>query len=124
MGNENSEDFDELRKVLSTKEGLAIICYYIHHKHHSKLNMQKIAKAMKMSVQDLKAVYEIMEKMGAAKVNKMGETTEVEISIGENDKVKKLMDSIIWEKKEEYGKMYKQLLTAEIIDFIGNDKEH
>src|SRR5208283_2159234 len=119
MGDEKSKDFDELKKALSTREGLAIICYYLHHKQFTKLSMQKIAKNMKMSIQDLKAIGDIMEKMGAVKVNRLGELTEIEIPTNENESVKKIMDKIVWEKKEEYGKLYKELLTAEMIDFLG-----
>jgi hypothetical protein len=124
MGDEKNKDFEELKKALSTREGLAIICYYLHNKQFTKLNMQKIAKNMKMSIQDLKAIGEIMEKMGAVKVNKLGELTEIEIPANENESVKKVMDKIVWEKKEEYGKLYKELLTAEMIDFLGGNKEH
>ncbi len=124
MASEKNKDYEELKKALSTREGLAIICYYIHHKQFTKLNMQKIAKNMKMSIQDLKAIGDIMEKMGAVKVNKLGELTELEIPTNEDDKVKKLMDTIIWEKKEEYGKLYKELLTAEMVDFLGDNKQH
>ena len=40
----------------------------------------------------------------------------------DNDEIKPVIDEVIWEQKQEYGRIYKRLITAELLDFMEGDK--
>jgi hypothetical protein len=50
----------------------------------------------------------------------MGPDYEIELLDKDNEDLKKIFDEIIWENKQEYGKIYKKLITAELLDFMGD----
>jgi hypothetical protein len=49
---------------------------------------------------------------------KIGLDVEIEFLDKEDNELKKLLDEVIWDNKEEYGKIYKKLVTTELLDFM------
>jgi len=43
---------------------------------------------------------------------------EVEMLDQDDTHTKHIIDEVIWDNKQEYGRIYKKLITAELVDFM------
>lgn len=112
------EELEEIRGLLASQEALGIICYSKHH--DGSINMTRLSEMMKVPVNKLKDLCKRLEELKALKVIKAGPDNEIELLDRDNEELKKMFDEIIWENKQEYGKVYKKLITAELLDFMGD----
>jgi hypothetical protein len=112
------EDLDALKELLSTKEALGIICYSKHH--NGRINSTRLSELLKIPINKLREVCGKMEVLKAIKMHKLGSDHEIELLDKDNEALKKIFDEIIWEHKQEYGKIYKKLITSELLDFMGD----
>jgi len=119
MNEKNSQD--GLKDLLSTREVLGIICYGKHH-NNKMINCSRLSEMLKIPVNRLKEVSIKLEEMNVAKVHKMGQDIELEMLDNDNDFIKHAIDEVIWENKQEYGKIYKKFITAELLDFMEENK--
>jgi hypothetical protein len=119
MGEENSKA--ELKELFSTKEALGIICYNKHH-NQKMINCTRLSELLKIPINKLKETCSRLETAGVLKVHKVGPDLELEMLDKDNDVIRHNIDEIIWEYKQEYGKIYKKLITAELLDFMEGSK--
>lgn len=119
MDTENKNN--QLKELLSTKEVLGIICYNKHH-NQKRVSCTRLSELLKVPINKIKETCVKLEEMKVVTVIKMGADQELEFIEHENDAVKHLIDEAIWENKQEYGKIYKKLITAELLDFMEGDK--
>ena len=112
------KDLEELKALLSSEEALGIICYSKHH--DGNINMTSLSELMKVPINRLKDICKRLEEFKAIKIHKAGPDNEIELLDNNNEELKKMFDEIIWENKQEYGKIYKKLITAELLDFMGD----
>ena len=117
MRRKNKVDYDSLKAILSTEEGLGIVCYIKHH-HKGPANCSRLSEILKVPVSRLKETCVALEATGAMKTIKTGQDMVIEMQISEDDRAKELIDEVIWKNKQEYGKIYKKLITAELLDFM------
>ena len=111
-------EVEELKRLLSSQEALGIICYSKHH--DGRINMTRLSEMSKVPINKLKDICKRLEELKAVKIHKAGPDNEIELLDRENEDLKKVFDEIIWENKQEYGKIYKKLITAELLDFMGD----
>lgn len=112
------EEEEALRNLLSTNEALGVICFSKHH--NGRINCTRLSELLKVPINKLKETCVKMESLKTIKIHKMGADQEVELLDKDNEELKKIFDEIIWEHKQEYGKIYKKLITAELLDFMGD----
>jgi hypothetical protein len=112
------EELEELKELLSTKEALGIICFSKHH--NGRISCTRLSELLKVPINKLKEICVKMESLNALKIHKLGVDHEIELLDKENEELKKAFDEVIWEHKAEYGKIYKKLITAELLDFMGD----
>jgi len=113
-----AEDSEALKELLSTKEALGVICFSKHH--NGRISCTRLSELLKVPINKLKEICVKMENLKAIKVHKMGPDQEIELLDKDDEDLKKIFDEIIWEHKQEYGKIYKKLITAELLDFMGD----
>jgi hypothetical protein len=112
------EDTEALKELLSTKEALGVICFSKHH--NGMISCARLSELLKVPINKLKEICVKMEDLKAIKIHKMGPDSEIELLDKDNEELKKILDETIWEHKQEYGKIYKKLITAELLDFMGD----
>jgi hypothetical protein len=112
------EEAEALKAMLSTKEALGIICFSKHH--DGRINATRLSELLKVPINKLKDICAKLEELHAIKMHKIGPDSEIELLDKDNEELKKMFDEIIWENKQEYGKIYKRLITAELLDFMGD----
>lgn len=117
LSSKKSVNYDELKQILSTDEGLGIVCFSKHHQK-ARMSCTRLSEILKVPINRLKETCTKLEEMGVIKVNKVGNDHEIELSSHDDDKVKHIIDEIIWLNKDEYGKIYKKIITAELMDFM------
>jgi hypothetical protein len=117
LSSKKNLNYEELKQILSTDEGLGIVCFSKHHQK-AKMSCTKLSEILKSPINRLKDTCSKLEEMGVIKVNKIGNDHEIELSQHDDEKVKHIIDEIIWLNKEEYGKIYKRIITAELMDFM------
>jgi hypothetical protein len=113
-----AEDSEALKELLSTKEALGVICFSKHH--NGRINCTRLSELLKVPINKLKEICVKMEALKAIKIHKMGPDQEIELLDKDDEDLKKIFDETIWEHKQEYGKIYKKLITAELLDFMGD----
>ena len=111
----------QLKELLATKEALGIICYNKHH-NQKRVSCTRLSELLKVPINKIKETCAKLEEFKVVTVIKMGADQELEFIEHENDDVKHTVDEAIWENKQEYGKIYKKLITAELLDFMEGDK--
>jgi predicted transcriptional regulator len=111
----------EIKELLSSNEALGIICYNKHH-NQKKISVTKLSELLKIPFAKLKETCAKLEEKALIKVNKFGQDNEIELIENENDDIKSVVDEVIWEQKQEYGRIYKRLITAELLDFMEGGK--
>jgi hypothetical protein len=111
----------EIKELLSTKEALGIICYNKHH-NQKKISITKLSELLKIPSSKLKEACVKLEEFKIIKVTRFGQDSEIEMIEHDNDEIKPVIDEVIWEQKQEYGRIYKRLITAELLDFMEGDK--
>jgi len=112
------EESEALKALLSTKEALGVICFSKHH--DGRINCTRLSELLKVPINKLREICVNLEELKAIKMHKMGPDYEIELLDKDNEDLKKIFDEIIWENKQEYGKIYKKLITAELLDFMGD----
>jgi len=112
---------EELKQLLSSKEALGIICFN-KHRHQAKISCTRLSEILKIPITKIKEMCAKLEKFKVVKIHKAGPDYEVEVLESKNDEISHMIDEIIWENKQEYGKIYKKLITAELLDFMGEEK--
>jgi len=117
----DKKKIEEIKEILSSKEALGIICFNKHH-HHGRVNCTRLSELLKIPINKLKDTCTKLQELKVLKLYKMGQDIELEITEEENDDIKHIIDEIIWDNKQEYGKIYKKLITAELLDFMGDNK--
>lgn len=111
-------DHEPLKKVLAAKEALGIICYN-KHSHKGNISAARISEILKIPINKVKETCAVLEESKVIRTKKMGQDLEIELNENPPDEVSQLIDEIIWEHKQEYGLIYKKLITAELLDFMG-----
>lgn len=111
----------QLKELLTTKEALGIICYNKHH-NQKRVNCTRLSELLKIPINKIKETCVKLEELNVITLMKLGVDLELEFIEHENDDVKHTVDEAIWENKQEYGKTYKKLITAELLDFMNSDK--
>ncbi|MCE5300147.1 MAG: hypothetical protein LLG37_04640 [Spirochaetia bacterium] len=106
-----------IKELMAREECLGIICYYKHHNQKS-MNSARVSELLKIPVNKIKEACVKMEELDILKMHKLGEDFEIEMLDNENESIKHAIDEIIWEQKNEYGRIYKKLITAELLDFM------
>ncbi|HDQ26752.1 MAG TPA: hypothetical protein ENN43_08430 [bacterium] len=110
---------EAVSEIMAAKEALAIICYTKHQTKH-RISCARLSEILKIPVNRIKETCASLEGLGVVKTEKMGVDTEVTLVEHENDEIKKVIDEAIWENRQEYGKIYKKIMTAELLDFMGD----
>ncbi len=114
------ENVEKLKELLSTDEALGIICF---SKHHSgRINCTRLSELLKTPINKLKDVCVKLEELKAVKIHKLGQDHELELLDKDDEELKKIFDEVLWLNKQEYGRIYKKLITAELLDFMGDNK--
>ena len=111
----------QLKELLTTKEALGIICYGKHH-NQTRASCTRLSELLKVPINRIKEIGSRLEELKVVTVIKMGVDFELEFIEHENDDVKHIIDEAIWENKQEYGKIYKKLITTELMNFMEGDK--
>jgi hypothetical protein len=111
----------QLKELLTTKEALGIICYGKHH-NQKQVSCTRLSELLKVPINKIKEICSKLEELNVVTVIKLGVDLELEFIEHENDDVKHIIDEAIWENKQEYGKIYKRLITSELMDFMDGDK--
>jgi DNA-binding MarR family transcriptional regulator len=117
----DSQRLAEIKQLLSTKEALGIICYNKHH-NQKRISVTKLSELLKIPSSKLKETCTKLEEYKLIKTYKFGQDNEIEMVEHDNDDIKPVIDEVIWEQKQEYGRIYKRLITAELLDFMEGDK--
>ena len=110
-------DYDRLKQLLTTNEGLGIICFN-KHTHKGKINCTKISEVLKIPINKIKSIAAEFEEIGILKTNKAGQDIEIEMTLSGDERARHIVDEVVWENKQEYGKIYKQIITAELLEFM------
>ncbi|MCX7697860.1 MAG: hypothetical protein N2114_00140 [Candidatus Goldbacteria bacterium] len=113
----NPEEINTIKELLATNEALGIICYSKHHLQ-GRINCTKLSELLKIPINKLKELCTKLEEKKVLKMYKVGLDIEIELLDKEDNELKKILDEIIWNNKEEYGKIYKKLVTSELLDFM------
>ncbi|MCX8093846.1 MAG: hypothetical protein N3E50_06715 [Candidatus Goldbacteria bacterium] len=113
----NPEEINTIKELLATNEALGIICYSKHHLQ-GRINCTKLSELLKIPINKLKELCIKLEEKKVLKMYKVGLDIEIELLDKEDNELKKILDEIIWNNKEEYGKIYKKLVTSELLDFM------
>lgn len=116
-----NERHTHLKELLTSKEALGIICYNKHH-NQKRAKFSRLSELLKVPVNKIRDICVKLEELKVITLFKMGADSELEFIEHENEEVKHIIDESIWENKEEYGKIYKKLVTAELLDFMEGDK--
>ncbi len=111
------KDYNAIKAALTLKEALGIICFNKHH-HRGKITDSRLSEILKIPVNKIRETMEILKRHGIISTQKIGYDTEIEFIEPEDEKIKHIIDEVIWEQKQEYGKIYKKLITAELLDFM------
>ncbi|MFP4466962.1 MAG: hypothetical protein ACLFP1_07920 [Candidatus Goldiibacteriota bacterium] len=109
---------DVLKEIFSSREALGVICYK-KHRHQGKISAARISEILKVPINKVKDTCEKLQGAGLITTYKTGADIQIEFVDSENDKLKDIIDEAIWENKQEYGQVYKRLITAELLDFMG-----
>ncbi len=118
---DDSKSQSDLKELLSTREALGIICYNKHH-NQKRINATRLSELLKIPAAKLKETCLRLEELNVLKIHKLGADNELEIIEHDNDDVRHAIDEAVWIHKQEYGKIYKKLITAELLDFMEGDK--
>ena len=113
----NSERLESVKSLLSKPEALGILCFNRHHRN-TKINSARISEMLKIPINRLKDACQKLEEEKIIKLHRAGGDYEIEILDQEDAGVKQAIDEVIWENKQEYGKIYKKMITAELLDFM------
>jgi hypothetical protein len=111
------EEKEIIKSLLSSNEALGIICFSKHHLQ-GRINCTKLSELLKIPINKLKDLCQKLEEKNVIKMYKIGLDVEIEFLDKEDNELKKLLDEVIWDNKEEYGKIYKKLVTTELLDFM------
>ncbi|MBP7793247.1 MAG: hypothetical protein KA120_09350 [Candidatus Goldbacteria bacterium] len=111
------EETEQIKSMLSTNEALSIICFSKHHLE-GRINCTKLSELLKIPINKIKDVCTKLEEKEVIKMYKSGLDVEIEFLEKEDADIKKILDEVIWDNREEYGKIYKKLVTAELMDFM------
>ncbi len=111
------EEMELIKSLLSSNEALGIICYSKHHLQ-GRINCTKLSELLKIPINKIKEICTKLEEKNVLKIYKVGLDMEIELQDKEDNELKKILDEIIWNNKEEYGKIYKKLVTSELLDFM------
>jgi len=111
------EDIELIKSLLSSNESLSIICYSKHHLQ-GRINCTKLSELLKIPINKIKDICAKLEEKNILKTHKVGLDVEIELLDKEGNELKKILDEVIWNNKEEYGKIYKKLVTSELLDFM------
>jgi hypothetical protein len=111
----------QLKELLTTKEALGIICYNKHH-NQKRVSCSRLSELLKIPINRIKEVSLKLEELNVVTIIKLGTDQELEFIENENEDIKHTIDEAIWENKQEYGKIYKKLITTELLDFMEGDK--
>jgi hypothetical protein len=111
----------ELKELLTTKEALGIICYSKHH-NQKRFSCSRLSELLKIPINRLKETCSKLEELKVLSVFKMGQDQEIEFNENDSEDIKHTIDEAIWENKDEYGKIYKKLITSELLDFMEGNK--
>lgn len=110
-------DYEEIKKILSTNEGLGLVCISKHY-HKNKINCSRLSELLKIPINKLKELCVKLEESGFLKMYKMGTDAEIELILMDDENLKHIFDEIIWDNKIEYGNIYKRFITMEFMDFL------
>lgn len=111
------EEIQVIKELLSSNEALAIICFFKHHLHE-RINCTKLSELLKTPINKLKELCIKLEEKNIIKMHKVGLDIEIELLDKEDGELRKVLDEVIWTQREEYGKIYKKLVTSELLDFM------
>ncbi|MEI7639886.1 MAG: hypothetical protein WCJ46_00030 [bacterium] len=106
-----------VKGLLSGKVGLALVCYYLQH-DRTKIKLKDISKYVDVDLDELKKVGKALEAEKVAKLHHTFCGVELEFDSKHEEKIRSLINEIIWKKKEEYGEIYKRITTAESKGFM------
>jgi hypothetical protein len=118
MGEKN---YKEIKKLLSSREALGTICFN-KHKKKGLINCVRMSELLKIPIDIVKETCVKLEASGILLLHRAGYDLEAEFLEQEDDRIKQLIDEAIWENKQEYGTIYKRLVTAELMDFMDENK--
>lgn len=113
----NKVDYEEIKRILQTDEGLGLVCVSKHY-HKGNINCTRLSELLKIPINRLKEICEKLEALSFLKMHKIGSDTEIELLMTDDEKLKHLIDEIIWENKVEYGNIYKRFITMEFMNFL------
>jgi len=111
------KDYNAIKAALTLREALGIICFSKHH-HRGKITDSRLSEILKVPVNKIRETIEALKQHGIIDAKKAGYDTEIEFVEQDDEKVRHIIDEVIWEQKQEYGKIYKKLITAELLDFM------
>lgn len=117
MAAKKPEEIQAIKELLSSNEALAIICFFKHHLQ-GMVNCTKLSELLKIPINKLKDICIKLEEKNIIKMHKIGLDIEIELLDKEDSELRKVLDEVIWTNKEEYGKIYKKLVTSELLDFM------
>jgi hypothetical protein len=111
------EEIEEIKRLLSTNESLSILCFSKHNLQ-ARINCTKLSELIKIPINKIKDLCIKLEEKNIIKMHKVGLDIEIELLDKEDSELRKILDEVIWQNKEEYGKIYKKLITSELLDFM------
>ena len=111
------EKLEAIKGLLAKPEALGILCFNKHHRN-TKINSARISEMLKIPINRLKETCKLLEDEKIVKLHRAGSDYEIEILDQEDSGVKQAIDEVIWENKQEYGRIYKKMITAELLDFM------
>jgi hypothetical protein len=110
-------DYEEIKRILQTAEGLGLVCASKYY-HKGNVNCARLSELLKIPINRLKEMCEKLEALGFLKMHKIGNDIEIELLVADDEKLKHLLDEIIWDNKVEYGNIYKKFITMEFMNFL------
>lgn len=111
------EEIENIKQLLSSNEALSIICFF-KHQLQSRINCTRLSELLKIPINKLKDICIKLEEKNIIKMHKIGLDVEIELLDKEDNELRKVLDEVVWINKEEYGKIYKKLVTSELLDFM------
>ncbi len=109
--------YEEIKKILSTNEGLWFLCISKHY-HKNQISCARLSELFKVPINKLKELCLKLEELGFLKTHKIGTELEIELVLNDDENIKHIFDEIIWDNKIEYGNIYKRFITMEFMDFL------
>jgi len=103
------EDFQD---ILSYKEALAIICLLVNYAYQQTIiDVERLAKFIGIPHDNIKKMGRIFEILRLGKIYTDNGRTMLEIFDIKDEEIKNTMYEAIWNKKEDYASIYKQLIV-------------